>query len=232
MKTIGLILGAVLGTGAISSVQASDLFVMPGQGQANFYPANGYWTGVYLGGHVGAGWDSASWTDPFDGLADNPRSDAFIGGGQVGYNYQMGWLLLGAEADLTGTEFNATTTDTAGFTHNSRTDWTSTFTGRAGYAYNRLLVYAKGGAAVASDRETISPPFTTTGLTTTTTRAGWTVGAGVEFAIDRSWSVRLEYDYLGFGSQTLNLSLPGFANATAGINLEIQTVTAGINFRF
>jgi outer membrane immunogenic protein len=232
MKTIGLILGAALGVGAISPVQAADLFSWPTQGQSNFYPANTYWTGVYVGGHVGAGWANAALTNPLDGLTDNPLSSGVVGGGQIGLNYQMGSWLAGIEGDLTGTDLSSTTTDAAGFSHGSRTDWTATVAGRFGYVFNRILVYGKGGLAFANDRETLTDPFGNAGTTATSTRIGWTAGAGVEFSLDRNWSVRLEYDYLGFGNQNVNLPLPVFGTANAGVNLDIQTVTAGINYHF
>jgi outer membrane immunogenic protein len=232
MKTIGLILGAALGVGAISPVQAGNLFSLPGQGQSNFYPANAYWTGVYVGGHVGAGWDNAALTNPFDGLTDNPQFHGILGGGQLGYNYQISSWLVGIEGDLTGADLNSTTTDAAGFSHGSRTDWTGTIAGRIGYVFNRILIYGKGGLALASDRETLTDPSGNAGTPTTTTRVGWTAGAGLEFALDRNWSVRVEYDYLAFGNQNLNLSIPLVGTANAGVNLDIQTVTAGINYRF
>ena len=67
---------------------------------------------------------------------------------------------------------------------------------------------------------------------TTLTRTGWTAGAGLEYALYQNWSAKLEYDYLGFGSQTLNLPTAAFPAYTSNATLNVQEVKAGINFKF
>jgi outer membrane immunogenic protein len=95
-----------------------------------------------------------------------------------------------------------------------------------------MLLYAKFGAAFADSRETVTDANGNSASTATTTRAGWTIGGGVEFPLSRSWSARVEYDYLDFALHSLNLTLPQFGAATTGSTLGIQTLTAGINYRF
>jgi opacity protein-like surface antigen len=62
------------------------------------------------------------------------------------------------------------------------------------------------------------------------TAAGWTAGGGVEYALDPHWSAKIEYDYLGFGSQSVPAALPG--GAPGSVDLNIQRVIGGINYRF
>ena len=61
----------------------------------------------------------------------------------------------------------------------------------------------------------------------TTTRIGWTAGAGLEYALTDNWSVRAEYDYLGFGSKQLS-----FAPVTTNADLNVQEVKAGFDYKF
>lgn len=189
------------------------------------------WSGFYIGGNIGGGFADSSWSDPFTGASNTFNKDGFIGGGQVGANIQFNWLVLGVEGDFDWTGLKGGGTDAIGDSISTRTDWTATATGRIGAAFDRLLVYGKGGVAFAHDRSTLNDVFGGS-ASTDLNRTGWTAGAGLEYALDRNWSARLEYDYLGFGSQTLNLptaSLPGYAS---NASLDVQEVKAGINYRF
>ena len=188
------------------------------------------WTGFYLGGHVGGDFSQANWTDPVSGLGDSPRGSSIIGGGQIGYNYQMGPLVLGFEGDFSATGLNASDTDAAGFTHATSTSWISTVTGRLGYAVNRALFYGKGGVAFANERDTVTTPIGLASNTGWSTLTGWTAGAGIEYALDRNWSLRAEYDYLGFGSQAVSGPVAG--TVPGSVSMNIQRVIGGINFRF
>ena len=64
------------------------------------------------------------------------------------------------------------------------------------------------------------------------TRTGWTAGAGLEYALDQNWTAKLEYDYLGFGSESLSLRHAGTAPYTTNASLNVQEVKAGINYKF
>jgi outer membrane immunogenic protein len=168
------------------------------------------WSGFYVGGNLGAGFADSSWTDPFTGAHNTFNKTGFIGGGQVGANWQINALVLGIEGDF---------------------DWTSTVTGRAGVAFDRLLVYGKGGVAFAHDNDSLNDIFGST-ASASATRTGWTAGAGLEYAFAPNWSAKMEYDYLGFGSETLNLPTAGFSTYNSNASLNVQEVKAGINFRF
>jgi outer membrane immunogenic protein len=229
-----LLVAATLCGAPLAAADAADMSVPRAPAQAPAYappPISVYnWTGFYVGAQLGGAWSNASWTDPVSGLGDSVNGSGFIGGGQIGYNYQIGPWVLGLEGDFAGTNLHGSDTDIAGFTHGTSTDWTSTVTGRLGYAVSRVLFYAKGGAAFANERNTVTSPFGTASVTSASTPAGWTAGAGIEYAIDPKWSARVEYDYLGFGSQGVSGPVPG--TLPGSVDLNIQRVMAGINYRF
>jgi outer membrane immunogenic protein len=225
--------GVALATGTVvcvCSAQAADLPVRPVPPAAPvvYVPPVYNWSGFYIGGNVGGGFANSSWTDSFGGPNNTFSKDGFIGGGQVGANVQFNWLVLGIEGDFDWTGLKGSGTDSVGNTINTNTQWTSTVTGRVGAAFDRLLVYGKGGVAFANDESSVNMLSGAT-ASTSLTRTGWTAGAGLEYALAQNWTAKIEYDYLGFGSETLDLStLP--TNPSASLN--VQEVKAGINFKF
>jgi outer membrane immunogenic protein len=184
------------------------------------------WSGFYIGGNVGGGFSNSSWTDPAGGT-DTFNNSGFLGGAQIGVNAQFNWLVVGLEGDFDWTNIKATGTDSLGEGLTSNPEWTSTVTGRIGAAFDRVLIYGKGGVAFAHDINTLTNAAGSS--TDALNRTGWTAGAGLEYAISQNWTARVEYDYLGFGSQTLN-----FANtaATPSASLNVQEVKAGFNYKF
>ena len=240
-----LLVGVALFGAVMGSAQAADQSVP--RGPASYYPNAYYptsidWTGFYVGLQGGGAFGSARWTDPFSGVADDPKPTSFVGGGQVGVNWTRDSLLLGVEADFTGTQLDDSATDGLGFTHNVRTTWMSLVTGRLGYAVNRYLAYVKGGAAFANERNTVTTPtggFADSGMTT---QYGWTIGGGLEYAISPNWSAKVEYDFVDFPSQNIVLvgcAFPfpgnvcrGLGSQPATVEYNIQKVIGGINYRF
>jgi outer membrane immunogenic protein len=189
------------------------------------------WTGIYVGGNLGAGFAHFSWSDPFTGANNTFDKTGFIGGGQIGANWQINALVLGIEGDFDWTGLKASGHDSAGNVINTNTQWTSTATGRIGAAFDRLLLYAKGGAAFAHDKDSLNDAFNNT-ASTSLTRTGWTAGAGLEYAFAPNWTAKIEYDYLAFGKETLNLSTPTTPGYNTNASLNVQEVKAGINFKF
>ncbi len=235
MRTVSLLavslLGAVAWTGAmIASVQAADLSRPVTKAPAAYVPPPLNWTGFYIGAHLGGAWSEANWTNPVSGIGNSFTDGGVLGGAQIGYNHQIGAFVWGLEGDFSGTSLRPSNTDTAGFIHDTRTNWTSTVTGRLGYGFSQALVYAKGGAAFADERDSVTTPVGLFSSTGTTTQAGWTAGGGVEYALDPHWSTKVEYDFLGFGSQSVPAAAPG--GAPGSVSLNIQRVIAGVNYRF
>jgi outer membrane immunogenic protein len=189
------------------------------------------WTGFYIGGQVGAGASRSSWSDPFGTNNTFAGGASFLGGGSLGANYQWNTLVLGVEGNFDWTRMKGSSTDSLGDTIGTETQWTSTVAGRVGAAFNRLLVYGKGGAAFARDRSTFTDLAGNSAISTFT-RTGWIAGVGLEYGITQSWSAKIEYDYLSFGSQPLNFTTATPTAYASSATLNAQEIKAGINFRF
>ena len=223
---------------------AADLNLGPRQQPAVYVapPLHWTWTGVYFGGNLGAGWSQGSLSDAAGNTFTPNSSASFLGGAQVGYNYQFGGgVVVGAEADFDWAGNHNNTNAAAGVTVTTNDRWLTTLTGRLGYApWERLLFYAKGGGAwVGSSDPTITNVTTGASITPSTSNSnfGWTLGAGVEWAFWPNWSARLEYDFIGLNGQTFTIPAPGFAGLAAGDqftgqNRNFQMVNIGVNYKF
>jgi outer membrane immunogenic protein len=196
------------------------------------------WTGFYVGVNVGADWarDVVSPTVADGGTF--PRSNtlsksSWFGGGTLGYNYQMGSFVFGLEGDLGEMNISTSSPDLLGGTE---VDFINNglygdVTGRFGYAFDSILVYAKGGFAFFDGRAN-----TTTGLAgftgaSTGTFIGWTLGGGVEYKIARDWSIKAEYLHFDFGSKNATLTVGGGVFSYNN-DLTVDTVKVGINYLF
>jgi len=206
-KALGV---AVLAVSSAASAQAADLSY---RSQAQPYtvnqPPNGYsWAGPYLGANLGYNWGTVS---------NSGTSPSGISGGiQGGYNWQFGspWV-LGIEADL-----QATGADDTFASWKFSNPWYGTIRGRVGYAINpNFLVYGTGGFAFGELKG--SAP----GFTESRTTGGWTLGAGAEFALNNSWSLKAEYMYVDLSSSNfLVTNLPN--------GYHFSTVRVGVNYHF
>ena len=173
-----------------------------------------------------------------------------LAGGQIGVNYQTGQFVLGAE--ISGAWANIQGDNTcfgsfpdpvlAGFNCGTQIHALAAFTGRAGFAFNRSLVYAKGGVAWDSQTDIFNTVAAgvllgTPGalLNSKSSNWGYTVGAGVEYALISNWSAALEYNYYDFGKSTAFTTTipPGLANVNlAPNNTTIHAMSLGLNYRF
>jgi outer membrane immunogenic protein len=203
------------------------------------------WTGFYLGGNVGAGWQNGTLADSFGLFNFNANNNAtFVGGGQVGANYQFGSnFVVGIEGDFdwfANNNNSVTVTGPLGTTFQGSNNgrWLTTLTGRLGYAYDRVLFYGKGGGAwVGSNNFTLTDTATgaSASFSNNNTNTGWTAGGGVEWAFTNNWTARVEYDYVGLSNQTFVVPA-GFGAATGDVvttnNRNIQMVTVGVNYLF
>ena len=203
------------------------------------------WTGFYIGGNIGAAWAESHWTDSLFGLDWGRSSNGrFIGGGQVGFNYQFAGssFVLGAEAqfDWVGTDGGITRVGPLGHGFNivSNDTGITTLAARFGFALDRALWYGKvGGGWVGNNG------FTVTDLTTgqmftgsnSNTVSGWMVGVGLEYAFTDNWSGKFEYDHIGLGGRTFTLPgavIPALAGDTITSDHNVDLVKFGINYRF
>jgi outer membrane immunogenic protein len=224
---------ATLMTGALSA-QAAD---MPAHARTEpVYKAPPQtqpydWTGFYLGINGGYAWGQSSWSDPAAG-ADSGKFNINGGllGGQVGYNWQIGKAVVGAETDLnwanlkgSSTAGGVCATDGGGQSETKQT-WFGTTRARIGYAFDRFLPYITGGLAYGNIQAT-QP----TG-TSSTSKAGWTAGGGVEYGINKNWSAKVEYLHIDLGTATFM----GAASGTQSLSVPVtdDLVRAGLNYHW
>jgi outer membrane immunogenic protein len=157
-------------------------------------------------------------------------------GGQIGYRWQVTNWVFGIEAqgdwaDLKGS--NGSLTAIIPYTNQTRIDAIGLFTGQVGYAWNNVLWYVKGGAAVTNDN--YSSFFTATNVVfnqTSETRWGGTVGTGLEFGFAPNWSVALEYDHLFMGNNSVTFPASAIAvSRSDNIRQDVDMGTVRLNYR-
>jgi outer membrane immunogenic protein len=200
------------------------------------------WTGCYVGGNVGGLWVHKEWIDrsEFFGQSDGTHDPSgWVGGLQAGCDYQFaGGFVVGIAGDYDWTNANSSNASILfpGFTNSSKVKNLASVTGRVGYAWDRFLGYVKGGGAWETDDYLfINVPGTVFG-TASSTRGGWTVGIGGEYAFTDWVSAFAEYDYYNFGNRdTRFICTPGdCVNGAFTYNIkETKSVfKVGLNFRF
>jgi outer membrane immunogenic protein len=205
------------------------------------------WSGFYIGLNGGGGWSHKCWTNTSTVLGPTVPNisegchDASGGmvGGQLGYRWQASNWVFGIEAqgdwaDLKGSNASLLFANT---TNQTKIDAVGLFTGQVGYAWNSVLWYLKGGAAVTDDK--YNGITTSTGLVfdqATETRWGGTVGTGLEFSFAPNWSVGVEYDHLFMGNRTLtfttNVPLAGTFSRSDSIKQDVDMATVRVNYRW
>jgi outer membrane immunogenic protein len=170
------------------------------------------WSGFYVGAHAGFGW-----TDGESGL---------VGGGQAGFNYQVGQWVFGVEGAVSATSIGESATvvvpGVGVATAEANLDWISTLAFRAGWAADRWLVYGKFGAAwagVSADASGTVIGGPTVRVSVDDTLNGWVVGFGTEYALGGNWSTKIEYNVLDFGNDL-------------GTDATLHVFKAGVNYRF
>jgi outer membrane immunogenic protein len=260
------LVGALVAFGMISSAQAADMpKKMYTKAPVMVVPPS--WTGWYAGVNAGYGFGSNSNTfsfiptfvpaEPFDNASYNDKLNGFIGGGQIGYNYQItpnSWV-AGVEADVQYTDFKGSASATGNlasfngirgglgnpwvYNQDQRVSWLSTVRGRLGWTPtdHTWLFYATGGLAVGGVKASDSLMFPTgvawTG-STSATKAGWTLGGGVEARLPDNWSVKAEYLYYDLGRLTVN-GTPNIATTvtnTTDFAFRGNIVRVGLNKHF
>jgi outer membrane immunogenic protein len=230
----------LLGTAALVALAtANPAFSADLPAKAPVYAPAWSWTGFYFGGHIGAGWARKDWVFDASGLLGginfpgNSNIGGYVGGGQLGFNYQSGQLVWGAEVSLSAAEIEGDAKCVVGTALcNTRVDWLGTATIRLGYAADRLLAYVKGGAAWAHDNYRISSTNFVNVLEAKHTRWGGTVGAGLEYAFNQAWSAKVEYDYLGLGTRRVTLVDQFNIRYPVDIRQDIHIFQLGVNYRF
>lgn len=229
--------------GFVTQASAADLAARPYTKAPPLAVAAIYdWSGFYIGANGGYGTQRRNW-DFYDAagvfVANEGGHDADGGtaGGQIGYRWQSGQFVYGLEAQGNWADFRGSNASTvfANITNRSRMDAFGLFTGQIGYAWNNALLYAKGGAAVTSNRYDSINTATGAllGSARENSRWGATVGAGLEYGFTPNWSVGVEYNHIFVGSSDVTFTTPGGAfYANERIRGDADIVTARINYRW
>jgi outer membrane immunogenic protein len=208
-----------------SQAMAADLgrrYQMPTKAPEYMAPVY-MWAGPYIGIQGGGGWGESHW----DGAPATGNFDLSGGliGGTIGYNWQQGPYVFGLEGDLAWSNIRGTTTVNCALGCETRNSWLGTVRGRVGYAFDRFLPYFTGGLALG-EVEANRPVFGGD----SETRAGWTIGGGIEFAVAGPWTAKVEYLYVDLGSFDCGTRCGAFAPDNVSFTSSI--LRGGVNYRF
>lgn len=229
------LLGLLTGTAALalvaSAAQAADL---PGR----YAPAPVYdampaftWTGFYVGANAGYGWSTGTsrYYDPAFGYAGG-SSGGFVGGGQLGYNYQFGMFVLGAETDIqyAAVGNKGASYGTVYYPGNSD-GFFGTIRARAGVAFDRALVFATGGFAYGDIGGNNSYDTLLGVRRDDSTNGGWTLGGGVEYAVTNNITAKVEGLYVNLDTRS-NYTTNSLNSVRR--DTEFGVVRAGVNYKF
>src|SRR5579871_4301954 len=224
---------------------------LPMKSEAPYVQPRFSWTSCYLGGHVGGGRGSKAMTDPVFLVEENligagtttgvttvnTTPTGAVIGGEIGCDYQFSSnVVVGIEGTASGSTMKGSQIvglhdsppDTALVQVN--TDLLVSVTGRIGYAFDTVLIYGRGGFAMAGDKYNVSggsvagngTPFDFLGVEN---RLGWVAGGGVDWAFTRHWSMNVEYDYYQFGNKnTLMADQVGTLTGVVNVKQSVQVV--------
>jgi outer membrane immunogenic protein len=242
-----LILAATILALGAGSALAADLPAQVYSKAPAMMPVAAYnWTGFYLGGNAGGVWADPSYTNlantsTFGGAAVGSTftqsGSGFIGGGQIGYNWQASQWVFGVEASYSGSNVKSTTTNFVDDVFQNELRSLLLVTGRIGYAANNWLFYAKGGYAGADRRTSVSDTGIVAGVgsgSASIWHNGWTVGTGVEYGLTQNWIVGLEYDYVNVGRNNYELDGTdgGGRSYLFGVKSNYNIVTGRLSYKF
>jgi outer membrane immunogenic protein len=238
-------LGALSLATLVTQANAADLAARPYTKAPPMIAAVYDWSGFYLGINGGGGsshncWDLVVPAFP-GGIIPQGCHDSTGGtvGGQIGYRWQSTNWVFGLEgqgnwADFSGS--NATPiggNPFGGLTDRSRIDSFGLITGQIGYAWNNVLVYVKGGAAVVNDKyDALIIPGGGVFASSDETRWGGTVGAGLEIGFAQNWSVGAEYNHIFLDSHDVTLTSAGVVAGTERIRQDVDMGLVRLNYRF
>ncbi len=206
------------------------------------------WSGFYVGLNGGGGFSHNCWTN--SSVAGVPTAhisegchDATGGtiGGQLGYRWQSANWVFGVEGQGDWADFKGSNVSAAGLaapltgvTNQTKIDAVGLITGQVGYAWNNVLWYVKGGAAVTDNK--YSSFFTATNIVfnqASETRWGGAVGTGVEVGFAPNWSVGVEYDHLFMGSNSVTFPASAIAvTRSDSIRQDVDMGTVRVSYRF
>jgi outer membrane immunogenic protein len=243
MKKLTIAAAAVALAG---SAQAADLYVKAPV--VTVYD----WSGIYVGANAGYGWSDQTWSFPGNppqffnafttttNFTTHPKGG--LAGGQIGINKQYGSWVWGTEVTGDWADLNESVTGPLGFPNDV---WTTkvknieTLTGRLGYAFNNVLLYAKSGGATGLVNVHALSGVPVPGVVFDQRQRLWgtTAGVGLEYGLTSNWIVGVEYDFTRlFAGQFNGVGVLGntttpvsFGSASA---FDIQSVVGRVSYKF
>jgi outer membrane immunogenic protein len=199
MKKTGFLIATSAGFAAAAAIPGAQAADMPIKAPRYIeQPAS--WAGWYIGANVGGAWQQAQSDYGF-----SFSKTTFIGGGQIGYNWQHGNFVFGLESDISGLAGKNKFYD--GFS--SSIQWLSTTRARFGLAVGDTMVYTTAGLAVGGVKHEI-PRDSQGTYSSTKTSVGWAVGGGVEHMLNRNWTIGLEGLFVDLGRSNLDTKIGRF----------------------
>jgi len=196
------------------------------------------WTGIYGGLDIGGSSGNANLWVPIPGypVSRNAINNGVIGGGFVGYNYQISNYVLGLQVGLDGASIGNTRHSAPigadVFQTSFNQNWIASIDGRLGWVFGSIMPYAIGG--VATDSQSMHVNDLTAGHYRSVTNAplGYDLGLGIEYAITANWTARAEYRYYNFG-----YSAYAYVSPLVGVNYYRATLTdnvlrSGLSYKF
>lgn len=251
MRTqVAFVIAAGLSVGSVQIASAADMPMKAPVYQAPIVAPHN-WSGIYIGVNAGYSWgttdvDYSQRAAGLGGFGSGPCTaactlshtsspDSFIGGLQLGYNYQAGIWVLGVEADFAWRDREDSSKTVLNvfrdkLTISDRQKWVGTLRGNIGISptwASNWLFYVTGGLAYGQFEHAVTQFCNinckeTITFSDSATRVGWTLGAGLSFALDRNWSIGAEYLYMDFGTDTLTSS--------AGVALPVVIPATSVDF--
>jgi outer membrane immunogenic protein len=235
MKKLLLITASLVAISAAAPASAADLAARPYTKAPPMMAAIYDWSGFYIGINGGGATSRNSWDLVGGGTEGHHDSTGGTVGGQIGYRWQTGPVVFGVEAQGNWADFSGSNTSLL-FNESNRTkiDAFGLFTGQIGYAWNNVLLYAKGGAAVTDNKYEINALGGGRLASTSNTRWGAVVGAGLEYGFAPNWSAAIEYDHIFENRHTVGFTtpagVPAFGSYSSGGDTDL--ITARINYRW
>jgi outer membrane immunogenic protein len=239
----GFLIATSAGFAAAAAMPGAQAADMPIKAPRYVEPAAD-WTGWYIGAHAGGAWQKTDVnTDSgfFNNYGFQPNPNAsisksgFIGGGQLGYNWQHGNFVFGLEGDISGLSGRASTSFATDYTtgsYSSKMRWLSTVRGRFGLAVGDTMAYMTAGVAFGGVRNSVTYDELGSTYSRSQTKTGWTIGGGVEHMLSRNWTIGLEGLFVDLGSTSVkNVGNTG-SNKTTKFSNQAVIGRVKLNYKF
>jgi outer membrane immunogenic protein len=198
------------------------------------------WTGCYIGGNIGGGWKAFRSSDTDGDVEGSKNFSGFVGGGQIGCDYQSGPWVVGVQGMWDGANVSQNFTPNF-FTGGDSVDFKvrsfGTVAAKFGYLVNPTLqFYGKAGYGWLAERSTFNCIVLTCGVTQSVsasqTRGGFDAGLGLTWMFQRNWDLFVEYDHIFLGTKDLTYNLPAFGPLQQNVRQSFDKILVGIDYRF